>query len=92
LPANACDARVDIVGTVTSNGGGGSFTYRWVRSDGEATSVFTETVPFGTDVTQIHLFWQFGGEGNLKVKATLQILTPQPVETSTEFTYNCDKP
>jgi hypothetical protein len=89
LPANACGTRVDVVGTVTSNGGGGSFTYRWLRSDGTATDVLTESVPFGTSVTQVHLFWQFSGEGTLKVKATLQILTPQPVETSTEFTYAC---
>jgi hypothetical protein len=92
LPANACDTRVDVVGTVTSNGGGGSFTYRWSRSDGEATPVFTESVPFGTSVTQVHLFWQFGGEGTLKARATLQILSPQPVEAATEFTYNCNKP
>ena len=89
LPANACGTRVDVVGTVTSNGGGGSFTYRWQRSDGTSTDVLTESVPFGTSVTQVHLFWQFSGEGTLKVKATLQILTPQPVETATEFTYTC---
>jgi hypothetical protein len=89
LPANACGTRVDVVGTVTSNGGGGSFTYRWLRNDGSATGVLTESVPFGTSVTQVHLFWQFDGEGTIKVEATLQILTPQPVETSTEFTYTC---
>jgi hypothetical protein len=89
LPANACDTRVDVVGTVTSNGGGGTFTYRWVRSDGAATGTLTEQVPFGTNVSQVHLFWQFSGTGTLKAKATLQILTPQPAETSTEFTYTC---
>ncbi len=89
LPANACDIRVDVIGTVTSNGGGGSFTYRWVRSDGAATQIFTETVPFGTKTTQVHLFWQFGGQGSLKAKATLEILSPQTAEISTEFTYNC---
>ncbi len=89
LPANACGTRVDVVGTVTSNGGGGSFTYRWVRSDGAATDVFTESVTFGTEVTQVHLFWVFSGQGTLKAKATLEILTPQPVSTSTEFTYTC---
>ncbi|GIH08750.1 hypothetical protein Rhe02_68170 [Rhizocola hellebori] len=89
LPANACDTRVDVVGTVTSNGNGGSFTYRWLRSDGASTAILSESVPFGTSVTQVHLFWQFSGKGTLKAKATLQILTPQPVETSTEFTYTC---
>jgi hypothetical protein len=88
LPANACDTRVDVVGTITSNGGG-TFTYRWVRSDGAATEVLSETVPFGTEVSQIHLFWQFSGKGTLKAKATLEILTPQAASTSTEFTYNC---
>jgi hypothetical protein len=89
LPANACDTRVDVVGTVASNGGGGSFTYRWLRSDGASTAILTESVPFGTNTTQVHLFWQFSGKGTLKAKATLQILTPQQAETSTEFTYTC---
>jgi hypothetical protein len=86
---NACDVQVDVVGTVTSNGGGGTFSYRWVRSDGAATGVFTESVSFGTEVTQVHLLWKFSGKGTLKAKATLQILSPQPAEASTDFTYNC---
>jgi hypothetical protein len=86
---NSCDAQVDVVGTVTSNGGGGTFSYRWVRSDGAATGVFTESVSFGTEVTQVHLLWKFSGKGTLKAKATLQILTPQPSEASADFTYNC---
>jgi hypothetical protein len=86
---NACDVQVDVVGTVTSNGGSGPFTYRWIRSDGAATGVFTQEVSFGTEATQVHLLWKFSGKGTLKAKATLQILTPQLAEASTEFTYNC---
>jgi len=86
---NSCDVQVDVVGNVTSNGGSGTFTYRWVRSDGAATGVFTQAVSFGTEATQVHLLWKFSGKGTLKAKATLQILTPQLAEASTEFTYNC---
>ncbi|HCT79245.1 MAG TPA: hypothetical protein DGT23_22330 [Micromonosporaceae bacterium] len=89
LPANACDTQVDVVGTITSNGGGGAFTYRWVRSDGATTSIFTESVSFGRDVTQVHLLWKFSGKGTIKAKATLQILTPRALESSTDFTYTC---
>lgn len=85
----ACDVDVDVVGTITSNGGGGTFTYRWVRSDGAATEVLTQSVSFGTEATQVHLLWKFSGKGTLKAKATLQILTPQPLQSSTEFTYSC---
>jgi hypothetical protein len=88
-PGEECDVTVDVVGTVQTNGRGGTVTYQWVRSDGEASAVLDQSVPNGSGSTQVHLFWSFSGEGSYDATATLKILAPTPMEASGEFTYRC---
>jgi hypothetical protein len=85
-----CDTVVDVVGTIATNGRAGSVTYEWVRNDGQPTSVLSQTVPDGTDSTQVHLQWSFSGRGRFDARATLRVLDPAPVsEAVGTFTYSC---
>jgi hypothetical protein len=88
-PGNACDLTVDVVGTVQTNGKAGTFTYLWVRSDGQTSAVLDQSVTSGVASTQVHLYWSFSGQGTLDVSATLKILAPTPLEAIGEFTYAC---
>jgi hypothetical protein len=88
-PGDRCDVTVDVVGTVQTNGRGGTVTYQWIRSDGEISTVLDQSVPEGSASTQVHLFWSFSGQGRYRATATLKILAPTPIETSGEFTYAC---
>ena len=88
-PGNACDLTVDVVGTVQTNGKAGTFTYQWVRSDGQTSAVLDQSVTSGVASTQVHLYWSFSGQGTLDVSATLKILAPTPLEATGEFTYAC---
>jgi hypothetical protein len=89
LPGDQCDVTVDVVGTVQTNGRGGTVTYQWIRSDGETSAVLDQSVPDGNASTQVHLFWSFSGQGRYQATATLKILAPTPIEASGEFTYAC---
>lgn len=88
-PGDQCDVTVDVVGTVQTNGRGGTVTYQWIRSDGETSAVLDQSVPDGNASTQVHLFWSFSGQGRYQATATLKILAPTPIEASGEFTYAC---
>ncbi len=88
-PGNTCDLTVDVVGTVQTNGKAGTFTYQWVRSDGQTLAVLDQSVTSGVASTQVHLYWSFSGQGTLDVSATLKILAPTPLEATGEFTYTC---
>jgi hypothetical protein len=88
-PGEECDVTVDVVGTVQTNGRGGTVTYQWIRSDGEMSAVLDQTVPDGSASTQVHLFWAFSGQGRYQAVATLKVLAPTPMQASGEFTYAC---
>ncbi len=78
-----------MVGTVQTNGKAGTFTYQWVRSDGQTSAVLDQSVTSGVASTQVHLYWSFSGQGTLDVSATLKVLAPTPLEATGEFTYAC---
>lgn len=88
-PGTSCDVTVDVVGTVTTNGRSGAFTYQWLRSDGQASAVLTQSVAEGATSTQVHLMWAFSGSGRYPASATLRVLRPDPVDAVGQFTYSC---
>lgn len=87
--AGRCDSVVDVVGTVTTNGRGGTLQYQWLRSDGETTAVLTQSVSDGTPTTQVHLQWSVSGRGRFPAQAVLRVLAPTPLESAGGFTYSC---
>jgi hypothetical protein len=88
-PNGKCNVQVDVVGTIVTNGNGGTISYEWLRSDGTTSGLLNQTVLDGTTSTQVHLFWQFSGRGTKKVTATLKVHSPNVTEAKTEFTYSC---
>lgn len=84
-----CNVQADIVGTVHTNGSAGSFTYDWLRSDGQTSGALRQSVASGQTSAKVHLYWQFSGKGTLRAKATLHILEPTTADGSAQFTYSC---
>jgi hypothetical protein len=84
-----CDVQAKVVGTIRTNGAAGSISYRWLTSDGKATSTLNERVNLGTSQVQLTMMVTFNGKGTTQTRATLHILTPREVQASTEFTYSC---
>ena len=87
--AASCGTTVDVVGTVTTDGHGGTFRYEWLRSDGQQSEVLTQTVPRDTTTTQVRLNWAVSGQGRFDGRATLRVLDPAPAEAQGGFTYAC---
>ncbi|HKD96613.1 MAG TPA: hypothetical protein VKB69_03325 [Micromonosporaceae bacterium] len=84
-----CNVTVDVVGTIHTTGRGGILSYEWTRSDGQSSGVLHQTVPPGDHHVQVHLMWSFGGQGFMKVTATLRVISPATAPTDGTFTYNC---
>lgn len=88
-PPIGCDVTVDVVGTVQTNGRAGALDYQWLRSDGQATAVLSETVPADSSVVALHLQWTFAGKGTYPATATLRVLRPDRIDATSQFTYAC---
>ncbi|MCC9708347.1 hypothetical protein E4N62_25645 [Streptomyces sp. MNU76] len=84
-----CDSTADIVAVVATNGRPGTFSYRWIRSDGTRSGVLEEVVVRGQRQARLHLRWTFQGEGHRTARAELRILTAGPHTATTRFTYDC---
>ncbi|WP_251828989.1 hypothetical protein [Streptomyces sp. ATCC 21386] len=84
-----CDSTADIVAVVATNGRPGTFSYRWIRSDGTRSGVLHEVVVRGQRQARLHLRWTFQGEGDRTARAELRILTAGPHTATTRFTYDC---
>jgi hypothetical protein len=90
IPAgSACDVTVDVVGTVRTNGRAGTFSYRWVRSDGGRSEVLDQSVAAGVSSVRVHLYWTFRGRGTYRATATLQVVRPTATEAAGVYTYAC---
>jgi hypothetical protein len=87
--ASACQLEADIVGTVITSGGHGTFTYQWRRSDGTTTPVYTAQVADPSKPTEVHLQWTFSGVGSETAQVALIVLGPQRRQASTSFEYIC---
>ncbi|MDX3639981.1 hypothetical protein [Streptomyces sp. MB09-02B] len=84
-----CDSTADIVAVVATNGRPGTFSYRWIRSDGTRSAVLEEVMVRGQRQARVHLRWTFQGKGHRKARAELRILTADPHTAATRFTYDC---
>lgn len=84
-----CGDTADIVGLVTTNGRPGTFSYRWIRSDGTASGVLREVVVRGQRQARLHLLWTFQGQGRYAAQVELRILSPTDRTFTTHLTYRC---
>jgi hypothetical protein len=84
-----CGDTADIVGLVTTNGRPGTFSYRWIRSDGTASGVLREVVVRGQRQARLHLLWTFQGKGRYAARVELRILSPTDRTFATHLTYRC---
>ncbi|GAA1993258.1 hypothetical protein [Kitasatospora viridis] len=87
--AQGCDSTAVVTGTLDTNGGSGTVTYRWHRSDGTVSADLTQTVARGSRHTDVVLRWTFEGKGSMTATATLDVLSPTPRTAATTFTYAC---
>lgn len=87
--ATACQLEADVIGTVITSGGPGTFKYQWLRSDGTTTGVYSAHVADASRPTEVHLEWTFSGSGTEPAEVALIVLEPQRREASTSFEYIC---
>jgi hypothetical protein len=84
-----CDVTVNVVGTIVTNGRGGTVMYQWTRSDGTTSPVQTATIASGRLSEQVHLYWTIRGSGTVHARATLRVISPSVKAASTSFVYSC---
>jgi hypothetical protein len=86
-----CDATAIVVGVIHTNGGRGDVSYRWRRSDGQNSGVFTDTMPHGKESVRVPLRWTVKGPGALHAVATLEVISPKTADgtASGSFDYKC---
>jgi hypothetical protein len=85
-----CDGTADIIGTISTNGHGGSISYQWVRG-AEADPPLVVDDASGSNTVQVTLKWAFHGKGTGQAVAKLRVLDPQQDESSVTFPYSCPK-
>lgn len=85
-----CGGTAEVVGTVRTNGAGGTIRYRWVRSDGTDSGELEERLARGQREARLRLLWTFRGQGTQQAEATLEILSPDRRSDSAGFRYHCD--
>jgi cytochrome c5 len=85
----SCDGTAVVTGTLETNGGAGTVTYHWIRSDGTDSGTLSQQVSAGERSTDVVLRWTFQGHGTMEATATLQVLTPDQHSASVSFPYNC---
>jgi hypothetical protein len=87
-----CGATVTVIGVLRTNGGQGDVSYRWRRSDGQISGIFTDSVPRGRRSIRVPLRWTVQGSGSLHAVATLEVLAPKGsagASSSGAFDYEC---
>lgn len=86
-----CDATAVVVGVIHTNGGQGDVSYRWRRSDGQNSGVFTDTLTRGRKSIRVPLRWTVQGPGTMHAVATLEVISPKGPDgtASGTFDYAC---
>jgi hypothetical protein len=86
-----CDSTAVVVGVIHTNGGQGDVSYRWRRSDGQNSGVFTDTLPRGRKSIRVPLRWTVQGPGRMHAIATLEVISPRSADgtASGAFDYAC---
>jgi len=84
-----CNATVDVVGTIFTNGKGGPVTYQWTK-DGQDLPTGTVTAASGQQQVRVDLKWNLRGKGTHHAVAIFQVFTPNVISAqSASFTYQC---
>jgi hypothetical protein len=91
LPGNQCNVTVNVVGTIKTNGLGGTVSYQWIRGGGLTSPVSAVTGASGHATVQVVLQWSFHGSGTYHAVARLHVLTPDVASGQTAFTYSCSR-
>jgi hypothetical protein len=86
-----CGATTIVVGVIHTNGGQGDVSYRWRRSDGQNSGIFTDTLPRGRKSIRVPLRWTVQGSGTMHAVATLEVISPKSADgtASGAFDYAC---
>nr|WP_281283375.1 serine/threonine-protein kinase [Trebonia kvetii] len=85
----ACNATVDVVGTIFTNGKGGPVTYQWTK-DRETLPTGTVTAASGQRQVRVDLKWNLRGTGTHHAVAIFQVFTPNVISAQpASFTYKC---
>ncbi|MGS2616634.1 hypothetical protein ACVCAH_19210 [Micromonospora sp. LZ34] len=84
-----CDVTVEVVATVRTNGRRGVVEYQWLRSGSPPSSMLTERVGRGQRSVDLTLEWTFSGVGSTRQTATVNIISPAPLQAQTEVAYDC---
>jgi hypothetical protein len=87
-PPKNCAKTVDIVGTITTNGSGGTITYQWAKNSAVLPAA-TVSAGSGQNIVQVTLKWTFTGKGTQQDLAELQVLSPNSAAGNAQFTYTC---
>jgi len=83
-----CNGTANIVGTISTNGHGGTVSYQWVEN-GVAQPQLVADDASGSDTVQVPLKWAFHGKGKGTAVAELRVLDPQQYEASLIIPYSC---
>jgi hypothetical protein len=84
-----CGGAEHLTAIIPTNGGAGTITYRWLRSDGTSSEQLSQQVTDGERQVSVELDWSFDGHGAIDASATISILSPQAEKASTSFMYRC---
>jgi hypothetical protein len=86
-----CGTTATVVGVIHTNGGPGDVSYRWKRSDGQNSGVFTDGMSRGRRSIRVPLRWTVQGPGALHAVATLEVVSPAGPDgtASAAFDYVC---
>lgn len=88
-PTLTCDGVATVTAEMRTNGNSGTITYRWRRSDGTVSDTLRQQAAKGSTDVHVVLLWSFHGHDTMNATATLEVLTPSPLNASTTFTYTC---
>ncbi|RKN39657.1 hypothetical protein [Micromonospora endolithica] len=88
-PPAGCDATVDVVATVATNGRAGEIRYQWLRSGSTPGTLLTERVGWGQRSVTLTLRWAFSGVGAASETATVNIVSPSAMQAQTPVRYDC---
>jgi hypothetical protein len=88
-PPVGCDATANIIGTVYTNGRGGSVSYQWIRGSAKNAPVLVADNASGSQMLRVELKWTFHGKGTDQAVVEFRVLKPEPAVASTTFTYSC---
>jgi len=83
-----CNGTANIIGTISTNGHGGTISYQWVEN-GVAQPRLVADDASGSNTVQVPLKWAFHGKGNGTATAELRVLDPQQTEVSMNIPYSC---